>query len=78
MLFIKELNPKLNTQKDSIRAKLFTGLRANILSLSLHIFTFLFVSPRKSFTFIFVLILLIFDLIMTLSERRNVVSFLNF
>ena len=24
MLFIKELNPKLNTQKDSIRAKLFT------------------------------------------------------
>ena len=40
MLFIKELNPKLNTQKDSIRAKLFTWLRANILSLSLHIFTF--------------------------------------
>ena len=24
MLFIKELNPQLNTQKDSIRAKLFT------------------------------------------------------
>ena len=24
MLFIKELNPELNTQKDSIRAKLFT------------------------------------------------------
>ena len=24
MLFIKELNHKLNTQKDSIRAKLFT------------------------------------------------------
>ena len=27
---------------------------------------------------VFVLILFIFDLIMTLSERRNVVSFLNF
>ena len=26
MLFIKELNPELNTQKDSNRAKLFTGL----------------------------------------------------
>ena len=38
----------------------------------------LFVSLRNSFTFIFVLILLIFDLIMTLSERRNVVAFLNF
>ena len=39
----------------------------------------LFVSPRNSFTFtIFVLLLLIFDLIMTLSERRNFVSFLNF
>ena len=24
MLFIKELNPKLNTEKDSIHAKLFT------------------------------------------------------
>ena len=47
------------------------------LSFSLHIFN-LFVSPRNSFTFIFVLILLIFDLIMTLSERRNVVAFLNF
>ena len=41
-------------------------------------FQFLFVSPRKSFTFIFVLILLLFDLIMTLSERPNVVTFLNF
>ena len=40
MLFIKELNSKLNTKKDSIHAKLFTCLRANILSLSLHIFTF--------------------------------------
>ena len=38
----------------------------------------LFVSLRNSFTFIFALILLIFDLIMTLSERRNLVAFLNF
>ena len=38
----------------------------------------LFVSLRNSFTFIFVLILLIFDLIMTLSESRKVVAFLNF
>ena len=47
------------------------------LSLSLHIFN-LFVSLRNSFTFIFARILLIFDLIMKLSERRNVVAFLNF
>ena len=60
-------------------------LRANVLSVSLHIFT-LFVSLRNSFTFVFVLILLIFDLIMTLSERRRifklltkmVLNFLNF
>ena len=50
---------------------------SNDLSLSLHIFNLL-VSLRNSFTFIFVLILLILDLIMTLSERRNVVAFLNF
>ena len=32
MLFIKELNPELNTQRDSIRAKLFyVTLRANTL-----------------------------------------------
>ena len=32
MLFIKELNPGLNTQRDSIRAKLFyVTLRANTL-----------------------------------------------
>ena len=51
----------------------------NILSLSLHIFTIYsyFLGILLHFT-IFVLILLIFDLIMTLSERRNVVSFLNF
>ena len=38
----------------------------------------LFVSLRNSFTFIFVLILLIFDLIMTFSESRKVVAYLNF
>ena len=49
----------------------------NILSLLLHIFTF-YSSPRNSFTFtIFALILLIFYLIIKLSERRNVVAFLN-
>ena len=42
MLFINELNPKLNTQKDSIRTKLFTSLCVQILSL--HIFTFILVS----------------------------------
>ena len=78
MLFIKELNPELNTQRDSIRAKLFyVTLRANTL-LFKYIFTLLFVSPRNSFTFIFVLISLIIDLIMTLRKRRNVVAFLNF
>ena len=32
MLFIKELNPELNSQKDSIRAKLFRWLFVRILS----------------------------------------------
>ena len=64
MLFIKELNPELNTQKDSIRAKLFTRLCVRILCY-LHIFTLLFVSPR----FIFVLISLIIDLIMNDVKR---------
>ena len=31
MLFIKELNPQLNTRKDSIRAKLFTWLFVRVL-----------------------------------------------
>ena len=74
---MKELNPKLNTQKDYSCQTLYVTLRANVLSVSLHIFT-LFVSLRNSFTFVFVLILLIFDLMMTLSECRNVVAFLNF
>ena len=59
MLFIKELNPELNTQIDSIRAKLFTWLCVRILC-SLHTSTLLPVSPRRNcFTFIFVLISLI-------------------
>ena len=60
-------------------------LRANTLLFSLfvvcylHTSTLLPVSPRNSFSFIFVLISLShIDLIMTLSERRNVVVFLNF
>ena len=43
-----------------------------------HIFSLLFTSHRNSFTFIFVLFSLIVDLIMTLSERWNVIAFLNF
>ena len=42
MLLIKELNPELNTQKDSIRAKLFTWLCLRILYYH-HIFSLLFV-----------------------------------
>ena len=73
MLFIKELNPQLNTQKDSIRAKLFTCLFVRIFQvIIITYFHFLFVSPRNSLTFIFVLISLIIDL------RRNGVAFLNF
>ena len=49
MLFIKELNPELNTQKDSIRAKLFTCLCVRILCY-LHIFWLCYPSPRNSFT----------------------------
>lgn len=62
----------------NIDLSLIDSIRAKLLSLSLYIFTFLFVSLRNSCTFIFVLILLIFDLMMTLSERRDVVAFLNF
>ena len=39
MLFIKELNPQLNTQKDYSRQTLYMTFLANTL-LSLHIFTF--------------------------------------
>ena len=53
MLFIKELNPELNTQKDSIRAKLFTWLCGRILCY-LHTFILLPVSTRSSFKFIFI------------------------
>ena len=54
------------------------NLDTNVGAQNLHIFTLLSMSPRNSFTFIFVLISLIIDLIMTLSERRNVVNFLDF
>ena len=47
MLFIKELNPELNTQKDSICAKLFTLLSVRMLYYH-HIFSLLFVSLRNS------------------------------
>ena len=40
MLFIKEFNPKLNTQRLHSSQTLYVTLQANILSLSLHIFTF--------------------------------------
>ena len=45
MLFIKELNTELNTQKDAIRDKLrlYVTLRTNTL-LSSHIFAFICVS----------------------------------
>ena len=42
MLFIKELNPELNTQKDYSGQTLYATLRAN---------TLLFVSPWNSFTY---------------------------
>ena len=54
-------------------------LRANMLSLSLQIFTFYFVSPRNSFTLIFVLILLIFLLdndVKRTSKRRPIFKLL--
>ena len=70
MLFIKELNPELNTQKDYSRQTLYMTLRANtllfayfhfvirLLRILLHLYSF-------SFSFSHV------DLIMTLSERRK-------
>ena len=42
MVFIKELNLKLNTQRDSIRAKLFTGLFVRIFYHYHYIFSLLF------------------------------------
>ena len=84
MLFIKELNPELTWYSERLysRQTLYVSLRASILSLSLHIFTFyscLFFFYIFTFVYIYiVLILLIFDLIMALRERRNVVTFLNF
>ena len=51
MLFIKELNPELNTQKDSIRAKLFTWLCVRIFHYD-HVFSLLFVS--KEFFYIYI------------------------
>ena len=40
MLFIKELNPELNTQKDSIRAKLFTCMTLRVNTLLFAFFHF--------------------------------------
>ena len=79
MLFIKELNPELNTV---LKKTLFApnSLRDSACEYFIIItyFRFYSLSLRNSFTFIFVLVSLIVDLIMTLSERRNVVAFLNF
>ena len=46
IVHFKELNPELNTQKDSVCAKLFTWLYVQILCY-LHIFTLLSLSPRN-------------------------------
>ena len=52
MLFIKELNPKLNTQKDPIRAKLFTWLCVRILHTHYHYIFSLFIRVYlAAFTF---------------------------
>ena len=77
MLFIKELNPELNTQKDYIRAKLFTDpLRDSACKCYfLLLYTYLL---GILLTFIFATNLITFDLIMTLRKRLNVVTFLKF
>ena len=65
MLLIKELSPKLNTQKDYSRQTLYVSDSAcEYFIIITTYFHFLFVSPRNSLTFIFVLILLIFGLIL--------------
>ena len=71
MLFIKEFNPEFMEYSERLYSR--QTLYVQILRY-LHIFTLLFVSLRISLTFIFVQILLIIALIMTLSERQNVVS----
>ena len=52
MLFIKELNPQLNTQKDSIRAKLFMWLFVQILYY--HYIFSLFICVSKEFFNIYI------------------------
>ena len=49
MLFIKELNPKLNTQKDSIRTKLFTWLCVRILYHYHYIFSLFYLCLLEVF-----------------------------
>ena len=77
MLFIKKLNPELNTQKDFIRAM---TLRVNtyLIALSSPMFARYSCLLGILFTFIVVLTSFILDLIMTLGERRNVVPFETF
>lgn len=68
---LKELNPELSNQEDYHWRQTFdVTLRANTF------FCVHFVSLWISFTFILILILPNVDLILTLSERRNVVTWL--
>ena len=79
MLFIKELNPELNTQKGSLHQTLYVTLCVNTLLHYHHIFFALYSCLLGIlFTFIVGLISFIRDSIMTLSERRNVVAFETF
>ena len=53
MLFIRELKPELNTQKDSIRAKLFTCTVLHHHDTSLICFVFFFFFIRVSWEFFY-------------------------
>lgn len=70
MLFIRDLNPELNTQEDSI---LCDCMRILFYIIVTFFFTFMWVSWEFSNTFIVLPnFIFIFDLIVTLSERPNV------
>ena len=66
MLFIKKLKPNLNIQTDSIRAKLFVSYFLTLQFFISYCCFFSIYRPK---------ITTYFDLIMTFSQRRNVVAF---
>ena len=79
MLFIRELNPELNTQKHSIGTKLFTRLRANTVLHHRDVFFFLLFFSGHTFIVVpdFIHFWLDNDVKRTSKRRRLFKNFLN-